>query len=96
MGVLAIAIALVMRIRFMSDWILWEVAGLFENIGTVQDGMNTIAQEPTVKDAPTAKALTVPNGEIVFDTLRFNMPRQRESKNVFDGLNLTINQKRSA
>jgi len=91
LGVLAIAIALVMRIRFMSDWILWEVAGLFENIGTVQDGMNTIAQEPTVKDAPNAKALTVPNGEIVFDTLRFQYAQAKgESKNVFDGLNLTI------
>ena len=91
LGVLAIAIALVMRIRFMSDWILWEVAGLFENIGTVQDGMNTIAQEPTVKDAPNAKALTVPNGEIVFDTLRFQYAQAKgESKNVFDGLSLTI------
>ena len=91
LGVLAIAIALVMRIRFMSDWILWEVAGLFENIGTVQDGMNTIAQEPTVKDAPNAKALSVPNGEIVFDTLRFQYAQAKgESKNVFDGLSLTI------
>ncbi|AVI62655.1 ABC transporter ATP-binding protein [Halomonas sp. GFAJ-1] len=91
LGVLAIAIALVMRIRFMSDWILWEVAGLFENIGTVQDGMNTIAQEPTIKDAPKAKALVVPNGEIVFDALRFQYAQAKgESKNVFDGLSLTI------
>ncbi|MFU1519759.1 ABC transporter ATP-binding protein [Vreelandella alkaliphila] len=91
LGVLAIAIALVMRIRFMSDWILWEVAGLFENIGTVQDGMNTIAQEPTIKDASNAKALAVPYGEIVFDALRFQYAQAKgESKNVFDGLSLTI------
>ncbi|GGC88773.1 ABC transporter ATP-binding protein [Vreelandella lutescens] len=91
LGVLAIAIALVMRIRFMSDWILWEVAGLFENIGTVQDGMNTIAQAPMVKDIPNAKALVVPKGEIVFDALRFQYAQAKgESKNVFDGLNLTI------
>jgi ATP-binding cassette, subfamily B, multidrug efflux pump len=43
LGAIAVAIALVMRIRAMSDWVLWEIAGLFENIGTVQDGMNTIA-----------------------------------------------------
>ncbi|AJY49858.1 MULTISPECIES: ABC transporter ATP-binding protein [Halomonadaceae] len=91
LGVLAIAIALVMRIRFMSDWILWEVAGLFENIGTVQDGMNTIAQKPTINDAPNAKALQVPHGEIVFDALRFQYAQAKgESKNVFDGLSLTI------
>ncbi|NOG31601.1 ABC transporter ATP-binding protein [Halomonas sp. TBZ9] len=96
LGVLAIAIALVMRVRFMSDWILWEVAGLFENIGTVQDGMNTIAQEPTVKEAPNAQALTVPQGKIVFDSLRFEYAqagveeKQGETKNVFDGFSLSI------
>jgi ATP-binding cassette subfamily B multidrug efflux pump len=91
LGVLTIAIALVMRIRFMSDWILWEVAGLFENIGTVQDGMNTIAQEPTVRDAPGARPLSVPHGEIRFDAMRFGYAQAKgESKTVFDGLNLTI------
>ncbi|MGP9796617.1 ABC transporter ATP-binding protein [Halomonas sp. 86] len=91
LGVLTIAIALVMRIRFMSDWILWEVAGLFENIGTVQDGMNTIAREPTISDVPNAPALHVPAGKIHFDALRFGYEQAKgESRTVFDGLNLTI------
>ncbi|WP_447956079.1 ABC transporter ATP-binding protein [Vreelandella sp. EE7] len=91
LGVLAIAIALVMRIRFMSDWILWEVAGLFENIGTVQDGMNTIAQAPSINDAPDASPLEVPRGEIVFDALTFHYAQaQGEHKTVFDGFDLTI------
>ncbi|QPL48046.1 ABC transporter ATP-binding protein [Halomonas sp. A40-4] len=91
LGVLAIAIALVMRIRFMSDWILWEVAGLFENIGTVQDGMNTIAQEPTVRDTPNAQALSVPHGAIAFEALRFGYEQAKgENRTVFDGLSLNI------
>ncbi|MDX5433714.1 MAG: ABC transporter ATP-binding protein/permease [Halomonas sp.] len=91
LGAIAVAIALVMRIRFMSDWILWEVAGLFENIGTVQDGINTIAREPTVKDLPGAATLHVPRGEIRFDTLRFGYSRpDGEKSRVFDGMNLTI------
>jgi ATP-binding cassette subfamily B multidrug efflux pump len=91
LGVLAIAIALVMRIRFMSDWILWEVAGLFENIGTVQDGMNTIAQEPTVRDTPNAQALSVPHGAIAFESLRFGYEQAKgENRTVFDGLSLNI------
>ncbi|RUR33654.1 ABC transporter ATP-binding protein [Vreelandella nanhaiensis] len=91
LGVLTIAIALVMRIRFMSDWILWEVAGLFENIGTVQDGMNTIAREPTIRDVPNAPALEVSAGGIRFDALRFSYEQAKgESRTVFDGLNLTI------
>ncbi|MGO2992455.1 MAG: ABC transporter ATP-binding protein [Halomonadaceae bacterium] len=91
LGVLTVAIALVMRIRFMSDWILWEVAGLFENIGTVQDGMNTIAREPTIRDVPNAPELNVPAGEIRFDDLRFSYEQAKgENRTVFDGLNLTI------
>ena len=71
LGVIAVAIALVMRIRFMSNWILWEVAGLFENIGTVQDGINTIARTPAVQDRPGAGELRVTRGEIRFEALRF-------------------------
>ncbi|MBD3897231.1 ABC transporter ATP-binding protein [Halomonas sp. ML-15] len=91
LGVIAVAIALVMRIRFMSNWILWEVAGLFENIGTVQDGINTIAREPEIKDAPQAKALEISRGEIRFDALRFGYARpDGEAQRVFDGMSLTI------
>ncbi|WP_017430940.1 ABC transporter ATP-binding protein [Vreelandella jeotgali] len=91
LGVLAIAIALVMRVRFMSDWILHEVARLFENIGTVQDGMNTIAHTPRVQDAPDAGELVVPEGEIRFDDLHFGyVEAAGDYKSVFDGLDLTI------
>ncbi|QOR37673.1 ABC transporter ATP-binding protein [Billgrantia diversa] len=91
LGIIAVAIALVMRIRFMSNWILWEVAGLFENIGTVQDGINTIAREPEVKDMPGAGELTVPRGEIRFEALRFGYARpDGEMNRVFDGLTLNI------
>ncbi|QTP57873.1 ABC transporter ATP-binding protein [Billgrantia antri] len=91
LGIIAVAIALVMRIRFMSNWILWEVAGLFENIGTVQDGINTIAREPAVKDVPGAGELTVPRGEIRFEALRFGYARpDGETNRVFDGLTLNI------
>lgn len=91
LGAIAVAIALVMRIRFMSNWILWEVAGLFENIGTVQDGINTIAREPAVRDRPDAGELSVPHGEIRFEGLRFGYARpDGEGVRVFDGLDLTI------
>ncbi|PRY71777.1 ABC transporter ATP-binding protein [Halomonas ventosae] len=91
LGAIAVAIALVMRIRFMSNWILWEVASLFENIGTVQDGINTIAREPAVRDRPDATGLSVPHGEIRFEALRFGYARpDGEGVRVFDGLDLTI------
>ena len=91
LGAIAVAIALVMRIRFMSDWIMWEVASLFENIGTVQDGINTIAREPAVQDRPGAVTLEVPRGEIEFDSLRFGYAKPDGDKRlVFDGMCLKV------
>ena len=49
-----------------------EVSMLFENIGTVNDGMNTLSQPCSIEDRPNAPALTVPYGQIIFEQLRFN------------------------
>ena len=87
LGAIAVAIALSMRIRSMSDWILWEVAGLFENIGTVQDGIGTIAQPLAIADVRDAKELTVQHGEIRFDHLHFHYGRKAR---VIEDLTLTI------
>jgi len=87
LGAIAIAIALVMRIRAMSHWILWEVAGLFENLGTVQDGINTLAQPLAIVDRPGAEELTVPRGEIRFEQVGFHYGRARR---VIENLSLTI------
>jgi ATP-binding cassette, subfamily B, multidrug efflux pump len=87
LGAIAVAIALVMRIRSMSQWILWEVAGLFENIGTVQDGIGTIAQPLAIADASGARELQVTRGEIRFEQLQFHYGRDAK---VIDDLTLTI------
>ena len=88
LGAIAIAIALVMRLRAMSQWVLWEVAGLFENIGTVQDGINTIARPLTIADRGDAAALTVPHGDIRFEQIDFGYG-QRDRK-VFENLSLHV------
>jgi ATP-binding cassette subfamily B multidrug efflux pump len=69
-------VGLVLRIRSMSQWIMWEVSALFENIGTMADGMNTIAQPIAVSDKPGAGPLVVTKGEIVFDHARFHYGRK--------------------
>ena len=86
-GDIAIAVALVLRLQGMSHWILWELAGLFENVGTVQDGISTISRERDVRDAPDATDLEVPRGEIRFETIRFHYGKQA---GVIEGLDLTI------
>ncbi|HET7715088.1 MAG TPA: ABC transporter ATP-binding protein [Bauldia sp.] len=87
LGAIAVAIALVMRIRAMSQWILWETANLFENIGTVADGITTIAQPVAITDKPKAEELNVSRGEIVFDHARFHYGRQHK---VIEDFSLVI------
>jgi len=47
------------------------VASLFENIGTVKDGIATISKPQVVDDAPQARPLQVEKGQILFDQIRF-------------------------
>lgn len=91
-GAIALSVGLVLRLQGMSHWIMWEVAGLFENIGVVQDGLETIARGRTVLDAPDAKPLAVSKGEIVFDHISFNYGRQSgaERGSVIEDLSLRI------
>ncbi len=86
-GAVAVAIGLVLRLSGMSQWIMWEVSSLFENIGTVQDGIGSIALPQVVEDKPDAKDLVVPEGEIRFEQVRFHYG---QNAGVFEQLNLTI------
>jgi ATP-binding cassette subfamily B multidrug efflux pump len=86
-GEIAVAVALVLRFQGMSQWILWEVSGLFENIGTVQDGINTISRERDVVDVPNAKQLVVDKGEIEFERIRFHYGKEA---GVIEDLSLKI------
>ncbi|NGO62612.1 ABC transporter ATP-binding protein [Rhizobium daejeonense] len=86
-GAIAVAIGLAMRINGMSQWIMWEVAALFENIGTVYDGMGMMTKAHDIVDAPAAKALAVPKGEIVYDHVRFHYGKD---KGVINDFSLTI------
>ncbi|WP_422011649.1 ABC transporter ATP-binding protein [Roseateles sp.] len=86
-GAVAAATAMAMRLNGISHWVMWEMASLFEHIGTVQDGLATLTRPQTVVDALDAKALSVPRGEVRFEQLRFAYPN---GKVVVDGLDLTI------
>ncbi len=91
-GAVAFAIGLVLRLKGMSHWIMWEVSGLFENIGVVQDGIETISRARSVVDKPGAPALAVPRGGIVFDRIGFHYGKDREEldQGIIDKLSLTV------
>ena len=91
-GAIAIVLSLAIRLTGMSHWIMWEFGNLFENIGVVQDGINSVSVEQTVVDEPDAKELQVKRGEIEFRNVGFSYrnPSNRDKKEVFNGLDLCI------
>ncbi len=86
-GVIAIAVSLALRVNGMSMWIMWEVGALFENMGTVVDGMKTLSKPIDIQDKPNAKDLVVSQGGIQFDNVSFHYG---ENKGVINHLNLDI------
>jgi len=86
-GAIALATGLVIRIVNMSGWIMWVVNGIFENIGMVQDGLQTIAQPVSVTDHEQAPRLRVTQGEVRFEHVDFHYGKR---SGVISDLNLTI------
>ncbi|MBX7228133.1 MAG: ABC transporter ATP-binding protein/permease, partial [Burkholderiaceae bacterium] len=80
-GAVAAATAMALRLNGISHWVMWEFAALFEHIGTVRDGMNTLSRPHTVVDHPKAQALVVHQGELQFENVSF----------AYDGLHPVIN-----
>ncbi len=99
----AIAAGLVIRINELSGWIMWVMNGIFENVGQVQDAMNSIARPRELSDHPDAIPLTVRHGQIEIRDLHFHygktIPTEQThdkalgsapSIHVISGLNLSI------
>jgi ATP-binding cassette subfamily B multidrug efflux pump len=86
-GAIAVGVGLVMRLEGLSHWVMWELAGLFENIGMAEDGMKMLSKPIDVNDKPNAKALTVTGGAIEFDKIKFNYGKDG---GVIDALSLSV------
>ncbi len=71
-GALAVSLGLVMRFQGMSQWVMWEMSSLFENIGTVRDGISSLSVSRIVSDEPDAKPLPPVKGDIKFDNVSFH------------------------
>ena len=86
-GAVAMALPLAWQVANISTWVSQDVTGIFENIGTVQDGMNSISPPITMADPPGATPLPRPRGDIRFDRVRFGYGTER---GVLHGLDLHI------
>jgi ATP-binding cassette subfamily B multidrug efflux pump len=86
-GAIALSTGLVIRINNMSGWIMWVVNGIFENVGTVQDGLETISQPRAVQDRADAVPLAVSQGSVRFEEIHFHYGK---ASGVMAGLDLAV------
>jgi ATP-binding cassette subfamily B multidrug efflux pump len=86
-GAVAAVTSMTLRVNAMSHSIMWEMASLFENIGTILDGIGTLTRPRLVLDAPEAKPLEVRRGEVRFEHVRFGYGKPRP---VIDDFTLTV------
>jgi len=87
----ATALPLAWQIANMAGWVSWEVSGIFENVGVVQEGMETIAVPHALTDRPDARELEVSGGTIRFDHVGFSYGAlARGGGAVIDDLSLEI------
>ncbi|MFC6052518.1 multidrug ABC transporter ATP-binding protein [Acinetobacter sp. Ac_877] len=86
LGVIAAATAMILKLNSIAEFIMWQTSALFENVGTIQDGMKTLGRPISIQDKKDAKELTVNKGEILFENVNFAY----NDKNVIEQLNLTI------
>jgi ATP-binding cassette subfamily B multidrug efflux pump len=91
-GAVAAATAMALRLNGISHWVMWELASLFEQIGTVRDGINTLSRAHAVVDRPDAQPLRVTHGDIRIEDVTFNYekPRTPDGGAVIDRLTLHI------
>jgi len=86
-GAVAAVTAMTLRVSGHAHWVMWEMATLFESVGTIQDGINTLTRPRAVVDAPDAKPLQVTQGEVRFEDVSFAYGNGHP---VIDQLNLAI------
>ncbi|WFF38690.1 ABC transporter ATP-binding protein/permease [Moraxella nasibovis] len=89
-GAIAVATGIALRLKAMIQWIMWEMASLFEHIGTVQDGMSTLTTPHAITDKADAKVLNAQRGEIVFDGVAFNYGKTDDKAGLLNDFHLSI------
>lgn len=89
-GAIAIASGIALRLKGMIQWIMWEMASLFEHIGTVQDGMSTLTTPHAIVDKVDACELAVHRGDIVFDSVAFNYGKEGGDTRLLNDFYLAI------
>ena len=85
-GVIAATTAMILKLNSMAEFMMWQTSALFENVGTIQDGMHTMGKTIDIQDKPNAQPLQVSAGSIQFNNVSFAY----NDKNVINQFDLQI------
>ena len=85
-GLIAATTAMILRLNSMAEFMMWQSSALFENVGTIQDGMMTLGKPIKIEDKLDAKPLVVNTGNIHFEDVTFAY----NEKKIIDHFNLNI------
>lgn len=83
-GGVAAVTAMALRLNGISHWVMWEMTSLYEQVGTVQDGINTLSMPHQVVDMPDAQPLQVTAGQVHFSDVGFAYSNQNLLLNSFE------------
>ncbi len=86
LGIIAATTAMILKLNSIAEFMMWQTSALFENVGTIQDGMKTLGSAIHIQDAIDAKQLVLSQGEIEFKNLEFAYNERK----IIDGLSLKI------
>ncbi len=86
-GGVAAVTAMALRLNGISHWVMWELTSLYEQIGTAQDGVNTLSMAQQITDVAEAQPLVVSAGNVQFEAVNFSYGLKTP---VLQALNLTI------
>lgn len=78
-GVIATSTAMALRLNGISHWVMWEMTSLYEQVGILQDGLNTLSMHQEIKDEKNAKDLQIKKASVSFQNIVFNYPAQKKS-----------------
>ncbi len=87
-GEASAGLALILRLIAMSGWVMQTVRGVFENVGVIQESMQTISRPHGLVDAPGARTLAVTGGEIRYEKVGFHYGRGDAS--IIEDFSLTV------
>ncbi len=86
-GDIAVAVAIAIRMINMSRWMMWEIGAVFENIGTIYDGIHTIARPWAIQDPIKPRKIAKVKGDIAFNNVSFSY---LDGKEVISNFSLEI------